>query len=63
MRGLNVCGLEDGIASWAAVRQVRHPSRLPFGSLRSAWTGPAGPCARFPGTRQCHPLFASLDSF
>jgi len=23
------------------VSHRRHPSRLPFGSLRSAWTGPA----------------------
>lgn len=63
MCGVEACSLEYGIASWAAVRQVRHPSRLPFGSLRSALTGPAGPCAPIPDKRQCHTLFASLDKF
>ena len=28
------------IPSFLIVRLRRHPSRLPFGSLRSAWTGP-----------------------
>jgi hypothetical protein len=28
------------IPSFSIVPLRRHPSRLPFGSLRSAWTGP-----------------------
>jgi hypothetical protein len=42
MPRVNASGPEDGIASSTPVRQLRHPSRLPFGALRAALTGPAG---------------------
>ncbi len=63
MHCVTACGPEDGIASRLSVRQLRHPSRLPSGTLRVALTGPAGACPQNPQRRQCHPLFAALASF
>jgi hypothetical protein len=37
------------IPSSRILRRRRHPSRLPFGSLRSAWTGPVAFAEDFSG--------------
>ena len=39
---------ELAIPSSALITHRRHPSRLPFGSLRSALTGPVGDAVKSP---------------
>ena len=40
-------GTKPAIFSSAIISRRRHPSRLPCGSLRSAWTGPGGDAGGF----------------
>ena len=50
------------IPSLAIVLHRRHPSRLPFGSLRSALTGPVGDAGTLTGMREWQDLFWQAEA-